>query len=100
MPTQLHATYLLNFRLKVKPSAQNGTADATLEVAGASFNPVLAGTLSFNKAANQQHFFSLTDPIFVSQDMLNNGFEIYIAPIGTNLSVYDYSLFIQKTFIP
>lgn len=100
MPTQLRATYLLNFRLKVKPSAQNGTADATLEVPTASFNPVLAGTLSFNKAANQQHFFSLTDPVFVSQDMLNNGFEIYISPIGTNLSVYDYSFFIQKTFIP
>ena len=100
MPTQLRSTYLLNFRLKVKPSAQNGTADATLEVPTASFNPVLAGTLSFNKAANQQHFFSLTDPVFVSQDMLSNGFEIYISPVGTNLSVYDYSVFVQKTFIP
>ena len=99
-PKPLGSTYLLNFRLKCKPSAQNGTADAALEVNGAAFNPVLAGTLSFNKAANQQHFFSLTDPVFVSQDMLDNGFSVYIQPFGTSLSVYDYSFFLQKTFIP
>lgn len=99
-PSDVGSAYLLNFRLKVKPSAQNGTADATLEVPSATFNPILAGTLSFNKAAGQQHFFSLTDPIFVSQQMLDNGFEIYIHPVGTNLSVYDYSIFIQKSFTP
>lgn len=99
-PSDVGSVYLLNFRLKVKPSAQNGTADATLEVPTATFNPVLAGTMSFNKAANQQHFFSFTDPIFVSQQMVENGFEIYIQPLGTNLSVYDYSLFVQKSFIP
>lgn len=100
MPSDVGSVYLLNFRLKVKPSAQNGTADATLEVSGATFNPVLAGTMTFNKAANQQHFFSFTDPVFVSQQMADGGFEIYVQPLGTNLSIYDYSIFIQKSFIP
>ncbi|MGL5012978.1 MAG: hypothetical protein ACRC6V_01650 [Bacteroidales bacterium] len=80
---------------------QNQASQAiTLESPGSSFNPVVSSTVIFNKAAGQEHFISVTQPIFISADVVTNGLEIYLNPIGTNISVYDYSVFIQKTYIP
>lgn len=100
MPTQVGATYLANIRFKAKSSSQNNIVDVALESPSVSFNPIVADTITFNKSANTEHFISITQPIFITQDVVTNGLEIYITPNGGTLSVYDYSVFVQKTFIP
>lgn len=100
LPSQVGATYMTNFRFKAKSSSQNNIVDVTLESPSVSFNPIVADTVTFNKSANTEQFISITQPIFITQDVITNGLEIYITPNGGTLSVYDYSMFIQKTFIP
>jgi len=100
MPTQVGATYLANIRFKAKSSSQNNILDVSLESPNVSFNPIVAESITFNKSANTEHFISITQPIFITQDVVTNGLEIYLLPTGGNLSVYDYSVFVQKTFIP
>ena len=99
-PSVLNECFTVSFRLKIKPTAQAGTVDVTLESPGAAFNPIVSSTITFNKAAGQEHFVSITQPIFISQDVVTNGLEIYVNPISTNVSIYDYSVFVQKTYIP
>jgi hypothetical protein len=100
MPTQVGATYLANIRFKAKSSSQNNIVDVSLESPNVSFNPIVAESITFNKSANTEHFISITQPIFITQDVVTNGLEIYLLPTGGNISVYDYSVFVQKTFIP
>lgn len=99
-PSVVNEVFTVSFRLKVKPTSQAGTVDVTLESPGTTFNPIVSSTITFNKAAGQEHFVSLTHPIFISQDVVTNGLEIYVSPHGTNISIYDYSVFVQKTYIP
>jgi hypothetical protein len=99
-PQVLNECFTVSFRAKIKPTAQAGTVDLTLESPGAAFNPLVSSTITFNKAAGQEHFVNLTQPIFISADVVTNGLEIYLNPINTNVSVYDYSVFVQKTYIP
>lgn len=99
-PQVVDECFLVSFRMKVKPTSQAGTVDVTLESPGVVFNPIVSSTVIFNKSAGQEHFVNLTQPIFISSDVVTNGLEIYLLPLNTNISVYDYSVFIQKTYIP
>ena len=92
--------YLFNVRFKAKSSQQNSYADIVIESPSVSFNPLSAATVSFVRSANTEHFISVSFPIFLSQDVVTNGIEMYITPSGGTTQVYDYSVFIQKTFIP
>ena len=99
-PTEVNATYVVSFRFKVVPASQSGFLDVSVECPGASFNPIIQDTCTFAKTAGTEHFFSITHPLFISQDLVTNGVELFIHPNGTNISVYDYSVFVQKTYIP
>lgn len=92
--------YLFNVRFKAKSSQQNSYADVVIESPSVSFNPLSASTVSFVRSANNEHFISVSFPIFLSQDVVVNGIEMYITPSGGTTQVYDYSVFIQKSFIP
>ena len=98
MPQQAGDTFLVNLRMKVKPTAQAGTLDVMLESPNTSFNPITARTSSFNKAAGQEHFIGLSEHIFISADVVTNGLELYVHPIDTNVSVYDISLLVSRTY--
>jgi hypothetical protein len=100
LPQTENECFTVSLRAKIKPTAQAGTVDLTLESPGVVFNPIVSGTVTFNKSAGQEHFANVTQPIFISADVIANGLEIYLSPIGTNISVYDYSVFVQKTYIP
>jgi hypothetical protein len=100
LPQTENECFTVSLRAKIKPTSQAGTVDTTLESPGVVFNPIVSGTVTFNKSAGQEHFANVTQPIFISADVIANGLEIYLSPIGTNISVYDYSVFVQKTYIP
>lgn len=99
-PTELKSCYLVNLRFKVKPSANSGHMDITIESPTVSFNPIVSQTLTFAKAAGDEHFFSVVGQIFITQDVINNGLTAYVNPHGTNITMYDYSVLVQKTYIP
>lgn len=100
MPTAVNEVFLASIRFKVKPSNATGHLDVMVESPTAAFNPIVAETLTFSKANGEEHFFALVQPIFISADVLTNGLEIYITPDGTNITLYDYSVFVQKTYLP
>lgn len=98
MPQQVGDALLVNLRLRVKPSAQAGTMDITLESPTVAFNPIMSDTKTFNKSAGTEHFMSSFAPIFISADVVTNGLEVYIKPLGTNLQVYDISIMVSKLY--
>lgn len=92
--------YTYNFRCKCIPDSQNANIDFTIESPTVSFNPISSQTSVFSKGMGNEHFLSFNLPIFVSEDVLENGIELYLTPQGTGVSIYDYSVFIQRTYIP
>ncbi len=99
-PTEIKSCYLVHLRFKVKPSANSGHIDLVIESPTVSFNPIVSETMTFAKSAGDEHFFYITSPLFISQDVITNGLTAYVIPHGTNISLYDYSVLVQKTYIP
>ena len=92
--------YTYNFRCKVKPTLQNGHLDFTIESPTVAFNPLIGQTVTFSKGAGDEHFFSFNLPLFISADVLTNGIALYVTPRDTGITMYDYSILIQRTYIP
>mgnify|MGYP000084107712 FL=1 len=92
--------YTYNFRCKVKPTLQNGHLDFTIESPTVTFNPLTGQTVTFSKGAGDEHFFSFNLPVFISADVLTNGIALYVTPRDTGITIYDYSILIQRTYIP
>lgn len=91
--------FLVSFRYKAVPVSQNGSCDIEVECPTVSFNPIVADTVTFNKSAGNEHFFSITQPIFISSFVVDHGLELYMTPRGTNISVYDYSILVIRTYV-
>lgn len=95
-PQQLGDVFLVEVRMKVKCSNNNGHFDVLLESPTATFNPIQSITQGIPKAANTEQFVSLSVPVFIGSDVKNNGLEVkLIAQVG-NLSVYDVSYMVVR----
>lgn len=90
--------FIVNLRFKVKASSQSGHIDITLESPTVAFNPISAKTISFNKQAGEEQFQGVTEMIFISQDVANNGLELYIEPQATDVQIYDISILVSKQY--
>ncbi|AUR91469.1 hypothetical protein NVP1161O_027 [Vibrio phage 1.161.O._10N.261.48.C5] len=90
-PTQLNDLFFSEIRFKTKCSKQNGHASVQVEVPTATFSPVQATTFGIPKAANVEQFISLDGGMFVGQEMVDNGFEIYFEAEDGNFEIYDVS---------
>lgn len=91
MPQTLNDVLLVEVRMKVKCSAQNGHFDILLESPTFGFNPIQSVTQGVPKAANQEQFVSISVPIFIGPEVLANGLEVKVSAVAGNLSVYDVS---------
>jgi hypothetical protein len=96
LPSTVNDVFMVEVRMKVKPSAQNGHMDLLMESPTFGFNPINASSLSFTKAAGDEHFISSDFLVFIGEDVMNNGIEFYVRPVGTNVQVYDMSYFIVR----
>ena len=100
MPQIPNSTYLISFRGKFKPLQNGGSVDWTVESPGFAFNPIVAQTGTFNKAANIENFATVTEIIFIDPTIISGGLELFITAQGANVQLYDYSIMAQRTFIP
>lgn len=91
-PTQLDDLFLSEIRFKTKCSNQNGYASVVVEVPTALFNPVQGETFGVPKGAGVEQFISLDGCVFVGQEMISNGFEVYFEAGDGDFDVYDISL--------
>lgn len=73
---------------------------ANVKLPDSGIQPLTAQTVTFSKGAGDEHFFSFSFPLFISADVLTNGIALYITPRDTGITVYDYSILIQRTYIP
>jgi len=96
IPSTVNDVFMVEVRLKVKPSAQNGHMDLLMESPTFGFNPINASSMAFTKGANEEHFLSANFLLFIGQDLITNGVEFFIRPNGTSVSVYDVSYFIVR----
>jgi len=96
LPSTLNDVFIVEVRMKVKPSAQNGHMDLLMESPTFGFNPINASSQSFTKAAGEEHFISADFLVFIGDDVMDNGIEFYIRPSDTNVQVYDISYFIVR----
>jgi hypothetical protein len=95
-PTTLNDVFMVEVRFKCKCSTQNGHADLLLESPTFGFNPVQAQTISVVKAANTEQFISVAVPLFIGQDLINNGIEVKLSAASGNFSLYDVSFMIVR----
>lgn len=96
MPQTLNDVFLVEIRMKMKCSAQNGHGDLLLESPLFAFNPVQGRTLGSPKSANDEQFVSIAVPVFVGADLLTNGLEIKFRASNGNFSIYDVSFLIVR----
>jgi hypothetical protein len=95
-PTTLNDVFLVEVRFKAKCSNQNGHADVLLESPTANINPIQASTFGIPKSANNEQFVSVSVPVFIGQDLINNGLEVKFTAGSGNFQVYDVSFMIVK----
>lgn len=98
MPSGVGDCFVVNLRFKVKASSQAGHMDITLESPTVAFNPITARTVTFSKQAGDEQFQGITELIFISQDVVTNGLELYVSPHDTNVQIYDVSILISKQY--
>ena len=98
MPTVVGSTYSVSFRGKFLPLQNGGSFDLFLESPGFGFNPIVGQSTSFNKTS--ENFITITEMIFIDQLVIDGGLELYITPRGSNVLLYDYSIMVQRTFLP
>jgi len=95
-PQQLNDVFLVEVRFKTKCSKQNGHADLLLESPSATFNPIQASTFGVPKSANVEQFISMAVPVFVGQEVKDNGLEVKVKAVDGNFSIYDVSFMVVR----
>lgn len=96
IPQTLGDVFLVEVRMKVKCSSNNGHFDILLESPTAPFNPVQSATQGIPRGANQEQFVSISVPVFIGADVKANGLEVKVSAQVGNLSVYDVSYMIVR----
>lgn len=95
-PQQLGDVFLVEVRMKVKCSSNNGHFDVLLDCPASSFGIVQSVTQGIPKAANTEQFVSLSVPVFIGSEVKANGLEVKVTAAVGNLSVYDVSYMIVR----
>lgn len=90
-PTVAGEVFAVELKFKCKPTAQAGHLDLILEIPDYSFNPINGSTLTFNKSAGEEHFFSVNFLPFISQDFADSGASLKVRAVNTDVSIYDYN---------
>jgi hypothetical protein len=95
-PQTLNDVFLVEIRFKAKVSNQNGYFEVRLESPSFIYNPIQAVTQGIPRSANEEQFVSAAVPIFIGQDVLDNGLEVKVKAVSGNLSVYDVSYMVVR----
>lgn len=95
-PTTVGDVFLVEIRVKLKCSLQNGHGDLMLESPTFAFNPIQAQSINIPKAVNTQQFSSVNVPVFIGQDIVNNGLEVKWSSNSGTFSLYDISFMIVR----
>lgn len=90
--------YLANVRMECKPDSQGGHLDLTIECPSVSYNPINGDTLTFNKSSGEEQFFSPNLILFIGQDLVDNGLEVFLKPSGCDVELYDYSFTLCRLY--
>lgn len=96
MPQTSGDVFLVEVRFKAKCSAPNGAYELKLESPSFAFNPVQAQSGSISKSAGVEQFISLSVPIFIGQDIKNNGLGVFFKAESGNFTLYDVSFMIVR----
>ena len=95
-PQVLNDVFLVEIRFKAKCSSQNGYGTIMLESPTLLYNPIQASTVGVPKAANQEQFVSISVPVYIGAEVLDNGVEVKWVSESGNFSLYDVSFMIVK----
>lgn len=90
-PNTAGEVFAVEIKLKCKPTNQAGHLDLILEIPDYPFNPISGTTLTFNKSAGDEHFFSANFLPFISEDFAAVGAQLKLRAVGTDVSIYDYN---------
>jgi hypothetical protein len=90
-PNTTGEVYLTEIKFMCKPTQKAGHLDLILEIPDYPFNPINGTTLTFNKSAGEEHFFSSNFIPFISQEFADNGARLMVHAAGTDVSIYNYN---------
>ena len=95
-PTTAGEVFTAEIKFKCKPTNQAGHLDLILEIPDYSFNPINGSTLTFNKSAGEEHFFSVNFLPFISEEFAQSGATLKVHAVGTDVSIYDYNFVLVR----
>ena len=95
-PTTVGDVFMVEIRMKIKCSLQNGHGDLMIESPTFAFNPIQGQSINIPKAANTQQFISVNVPLFIGQEIKDNGLEVKWHSVSGNFSLYDISYMIVR----
>lgn len=95
-PSTVGDVFMVEVRMKIKCSLQNGHGDLMLESPTFAFNPVQGQSINIPKAANTQQFISINVPLFIGQEIKDNGLEVKWHSVSGDFSLYDISYMIVR----
>lgn len=90
-PSVAGEVFAAEIKFRCKPANNAGYLDLILEIPDYPFNPINGRTLTFNKSANEEHFFSVAFLPFVSADFQQKGAQLKVKANGTDVSIYGYN---------
>jgi len=96
LPTTLGDVFMVECRFKAKCSTQNGHGVLKLESPTTSINPIQAQSISIPLAQNSEQFISVSVPLFIGQEVLDNGLEVKWTSTTGNFSLYDVSFMVVR----
>lgn len=102
-PTTEDDIYLTTLRFKAIPSGSFGGVGSlkiTVESPNTAFSPISGDQPSFVRGNGDEHFFSSHHHIFIGQELIDNGLEVYVEANDANVDLYDYSFTLTRLFRP
>jgi len=99
LPQVALSTYLVTFRARFIPTSNSGTIAITAEAPTFTFNPLVGSVVTFDQQG-VENFLSVTQTLFVDSSIIPLGVEIFIKPVGGNIQIFDYSIMVQRTYVP
>lgn len=97
-PVTADNVYLANIRFKATSDLRNSQLDILLESPTVLYNPINADSVSFNRTPSTEHFKSSNLLVFIGEDIVTNGVEVYFESHEANMEIYDISFMIVQLY--
>ena len=90
---------MLHYRITVTVKPSNSNVVGSLELQIEDSTPIVLGSSLITFPDSGEYTFTLTTSSFVIQNYIDNGAAVYLSASGGSLSIHDFKILIERTFV-